>query len=451
MSEPLTPTDHRPPVLSYKGFRDLWTGQLVSQFGDILHFLVFLWWAGEVGGPVAVGTVMSCSVGAYLLLSLYAGTIADRFDRRRILLVSDLACTFITLAMVALAILEPKPPVWVLCLFAMALKSAFVFQRPARSAAIPRLVPPDRLLEANSLNMAAQTGMPLAGNALGAVVLGALFKLSASLAYVFSFSLNAVTFAISALFMARLPKIEPERDAPPKKAWLEAWEGIRFIFHHPVLRVAVLLFFGFELFVAPFMPAYVFAAQTTFRSGFTAFGFTFSGPALLSLLETGFFLGFVIGSLIVYRRPIKRVGAAFSTCISASALAIVPMGFVSSVPAFWLLNFACGLIMPFGVIPLETFMQAETPDAFRGRVSAATGTLAGSATPIGMASSGFLLAWFGLKGTFALIGLGLFAAALCGFLSPAFRRSRLSDTEARKEQAVGFDPNLPPVTVEKTA
>ncbi|MBA3726177.1 MAG: MFS transporter, partial [Armatimonadetes bacterium] len=396
-----------------------------------LYFLVFLWWAGEIGGATAVGIVSACSVGAYLALSLYAGTVADRYDRRTILLISDIACAITVVGLICVVLIEPAPPLWVLCVFTVALKAAFVFQRPARTAAIPRLVPTARLLEANSLNTTFQTAMPLAGNALGAVVLGAVFKLSAALAYIVTFSINAVTFVLSAIFMAKLPPIVPERERPPKHAWHEAKEGIKFIWNHPVLRTSAILFFGFEFFVAPFMPAYVIAAQTTFKSGFDLFGLNIAGPALLSLLETGFFLGFVLGSFVVYKRPVYRVGYAFAVFMALGSLTIVPMGWITSIPLFWFLNFLCGLCFPFGIIPLETFMQTVTPDEFRGRMGSAIGTLSASAAPMGMLLSGFLIEWIGLTGTFAFIGIGLVITAMAGLIPPSFRRARLTNEQAK--------------------
>lgn len=413
-------------VLSYTGFRNLWAGQLISQFGDVLHFLVFLWWANEIGGPVGVGIVMSFSIGTHVVLSMYAGTIADRFDRRKILLYSDVVCAVVVAALIGVAAYTSTPPLWLLCAFAVVLKCAYVFQRPARGAAIPRLIPQERLLEANSLNAATQTAMPLAGNALGALVLGIIFKMSASLAYVFTFALNSLTFALSALFMAKLPPIEPERDKPPSSAIKEAKEGLQFILAHPVMRTMVLLFFGFEFFIAPFMPAYVVAAKTTLAEGIRLFGIDFKGVAMLSLLETGFFLGFVVGSWILYRTQMRSVGKQFSLTVFLAALTIVPMGYVTSIPLFWVLNFLCGLLMPFGVIPLETYLQKESPDAFRGRVQAAVGTLAATAAPIGIFLSGFLLEGIGLGPTFAYMGLGLGFASLAGLLSPAFRDSVIS-------------------------
>ncbi len=409
------------------GYRQLWIGQLISQFGDVLHFMVFMWWAGELGGPKAVGVVAACSVSTALLMSMIAGTTADRVDRRKILLISDLVCGFVVLGLAAVAFMDRTPPLWVLCVFVIALKTAFVFQAPARTASVPRLVPMERLLEANSVNSSIQTAMPLAGNAVGAMVLGLVYQISRPLTYVLAFAINACSFFTSALFMARLPKIKPERTEVPKHPLHDAVEGVRYILGHPVLRMAVFVYFGFDLFVAPFMQAYVAVAQTTLKEGTWLFGVHLQGPALLSLLEAAFFAGYAIGSYRLYAKPVRRVGLAFSFSIAVGSALIIPMGFVKSAALFSLLNFVSGLFFPFGLITLDTYIQADTPDAFRGRVSSAIATLAGIALPAGMLGAGYLIEAIGTGGIYVVMGSGLAAFAVLGSVSPAFRNAEIPE------------------------
>jgi len=417
-------------VLQYRGFKNLFFGQLISQFGDVLYFLVFLWWAGKIGGPSGAGLVGACSVGTAVVLSLYAGTVADRFDRRTILFVSDIVCGTMQLALLAVVLLNPMPPLWMLCIFAILLKCGFVFQMPARGAAIPRLVPEERLLEANALNMTFQTMMPLVGNALGALVLGVIFKLSATLAYEVTFALNAATFFVSAIFMSRLPAIAPERAGAVKNAFTEARAGLKFVFGHPVIRTATLVFAGFSFSVGPFMTAYIASAQTTFLSGVSLFGLRLTGAPLLALFEVGFFAGFVLGSAAFYRRPLTRAGIAFPVFMALASLAIVPLGFTTSVLAFCLWNFVCGLLMPFGIIPLETLLQQQTPDEFRGRMNAAVGTLTAASAPVAMYLGGYVIEVIGLDWTYAAMGVGLMLSCLGALLSPAFRASKVTSFDS---------------------
>lgn len=417
----------RASVFQYRGFKNLFFGQLISQFGDVLYFLVFLWWAAQIDGPKGAGLVGACSVGTAVLLSLYAGTVADRFDRRKILFYSDIFCGTVLIGLTVFAAFNPQPPLWALCIFAVVLKVGFVFQMPARGAAIPRLVPEEKLLEANSLNMTFQMMMPLIGNALGAFALGAIFKLSAHAAYQVTFALNALTFFASAWFMSKLPAIPPERSAAAADPWAEAKEGLKFVFSHPIIRTATLVFTAFQFSVGPFMTAYVASAQTTFKAGVRLFGFEFVGAPLLALLEMGFFAGFVLGSAVFYRRPLTRAGRAFSLFLTLASITILPLGFITSVPVFFALNFLCGLFMPFGIIPVETLLVQQTPDAMRGRMNAAVGTLAAASAPIAMALAGQLIAGIGLEWTYFAMGAGLILSSLGGLLSLEFRNSKVRD------------------------
>ena len=432
-------------VLQYRGFKNLFVGQLISQFGDVLYFLVFLWWAGKIGGPAGTGLVGACSVGTAVVLSLYAGTVADKYDRKKIMFVSDIFCGSALLGLVVLVAVNPMPPLWALCIFAIVLKCGYVFQMPARGASIPRLVPEDKLLEANSLNMTFQTMMPLIGYALGAFVLGAIFRLNAQLAYEITFGVNALTFFVSAWFMAKLPAIPPERASEAKHPWSEAKAGLKFVFGHPIIRTATLVFTAFQFFVGPFMTAYVASAQTTFAGGVSLLGFELKDASLLALLEIGFFAGFVVGSAVFYRRPLTRAGIVFPIFMSIASLAIVPLGFTDNVWVFWALNFACGIFMPFAVIPVETLLQQETPDHFRGRMNAAVGTLTAASAPIAMVLGGFFIRSIGLDWTYAAMGIGLLLSCLSGLLSPEFRASRVNaaSTPDDKMKEVPLEDGVP--------
>ncbi|MCH8273699.1 MAG: MFS transporter [Armatimonadetes bacterium] len=408
----------RVSVLTFAGFRNLWLGQVISQFGDVLYGLVFLWLVLEVTGDArAVGIVGACQIIPYVLLSWYAGAIADRHDRRLVLIASDVASALLVFGFMGLILVNPEPSLTLICAFAVALGTANVFAAPAKSASVPRLVPPDRLVEANALNSGTQSAMPLAGHTLSAAVLGVVFRLSASFAYAITFAFNGVTFLVSAFFMYRLPKIVPEGKTGKRNALIESFEGLKFVLGRRVLLVTVGLSVAMNFFIAPFMPAYVVVAAQRFHGK----------PDLLALLETGFFLGMVIGSVIVYRLRVRRPGIAFSVAIFLASLPIIPLGFVHSIPLFWTLNLVCGLMIPLGSVPLNTLIQLETPDAFRGRVNAVLGTLAPIVMPAGYVLSGFLIRSVGLEGTFIFIGGGIGLSALFGLLAASFRGSTLPD------------------------
>lgn len=403
-------------VLRHAGFRNLWIGQIISQFGDVLYALVFLWMVLEVTGDEgAVGIVGAATALPYVVLSAYAGTVVDRCDRRILLIFSDLVSATLVFGFIGVLLLDPKPSLWVICLFSFLLGCANVFAGPARGAAIPRLVPETQLVEANALNSTTQNAMPLAGNAVSAIFLHAIFTFSAALAYILTFAFNAVSFLLSAVFMARLPKMLPLREDTPKSALHDAVEGVKFVLHHPVLGPAMLVSLAMNFFVAPFMPAYVVVAQEKFKGT----------PGLLAMLETGFFLGMLIGSLLVFRVRIRKVGLAFSLWLSLASLTIIPMGYLESPYPFWALNFLCGIMIPLASVPLNTLIQLETPDGLRGRVNSALAMVASMVLPVGMAMSGLLIKRMGIEGIFIFMGVGLGISPLLALFFPGYRHATL--------------------------
>jgi MFS family permease len=409
-------TIKKPSLLSFTGFRDLWVGQIISQFGDTLHMLVFLWLILAItGNPANVGIVGAFEAAPYVVWAAHAGVLVDRHDRRRLLILSDILSAVLVLGFVAILLAQPKPSLWVVCTFAFALGSVNVFAAPARSAAIPRLVPPERLMEANSLNAAAQNTMPLVGNLLSALVIQAIFSLSRKLAYSLTFGFNALTFLVSAIFMARLPPLLPERKETNQSTWEEAKEGVRFVWRHPTLRPLMGGTLALNFFAAPFLPVMVVMTQEKFKGT----------PSLLAVLETGFFLGMMVGSLLTMRVKIRRVGLSFSLFLALASLMVFPMGFVALPWQFWVLNFFCGVCIPPASLPLNTLIQLETPDGLRGRVNSALGMIAALITPLGMAVSGPLLQKLGVSGTFTFMAIGLLVTPLLPLLSRPYRLATL--------------------------
>ncbi len=409
-------------LLRIAGFRNLWIGQFISQFGDVLHRLIFLWMVLEVtGSSAAVGTVGAFEALPFAILSVPAGVAADRYDRRRIMLFADIYSALLVFAFAALMMYRPKPALWIICTFAFLLGSVSVFAAPARNASIPRLVPPEKLIDANTLNSATQNAMPIAGNALAAVTLKAIFTVNQLLAYILTFAFNGVTFLISAFFMWRLPSIKAEQDTTQKPSfWRETRESLRYIRHHPILLPALAAGLGMNFFIAPFMPVFVVVTQKKFHGT----------PFLLALIETGFFLGMILGSVLMFRFRVRRVGLAFSIYLALAAAAIVPMGYVTSPWWFWVLNVICGLFIPPASVPLSTLIQAETPDAMRGRVNALQAMISTLIMPLGVALSGPLMIWLGIGGTFWFMGLGLGICPLLALLSRPFAQSVLPEVAA---------------------
>ena len=405
-------------VLQYRDYRTLWFGQLISEFGDTLHRLVFLWMTLAVTkDPGAVGTVGLFEVLPFVVLAPLAGSAVDRFDRRLILFLTDTISAIVVLGFVGALMFEPKPALWFVCAIAFLLGSVRVFAMPARGAITPNLVPKERLIEANAMNSTMQNLMPLIGTVVSAIFLQAIFQANPKLAYLLSFAFNGITFFCSAAFMYRLPKIKPEPKKEFHSVLRDTKVGINFVRKHPVLGPAMLASLGLNFFVAPFMPAYVVLVQVKLKGT----------PTLLAILDIFFFIGMMCGSMICFRLKERRVGVLYSVSLGLCALTVVPLGFATSWIMIAFLNFFTGITIPTADIPLQTLIQAETPDDLRGRVNSAMGLISSLVTPLGFAMSGVLLKYLGVSGTFLFCGIGFGLCPLFALLSPAYRRARLPE------------------------
>jgi MFS family permease len=165
-----------PGALAVPDFRRLWLGQTVSQLGDALYGLVFVFMANRASGGNAavVGLVAAANALPFLLFAPMAGIAADRFDRRRVMLGADLASAALLGGFAAYLALVRTPAVPLIALTGFLLSTVNASFLPARAAAVPRLVPPDSLAPALGLSNATMSLMHTVGVGLAAVLLGPL-------------------------------------------------------------------------------------------------------------------------------------------------------------------------------------------------------------------------------------------------------------------------------------
>src|SRR5438874_4289515 len=268
-------------VLSIRAFRHLWAGQAISQFRDAFYYVVFAFMVAKLTGePKMVGFVGAAETLPFLLFSAYAGVVADRLDRRRIMLLSDMLCGLALVLFAGLVISNSHPPTWTLLLTPFVLSCVRVFFIPAKNAAIPALVPEEMLLKANAFSSMTQSFMPLFGLALSASVLGVLYAISQTWFFVAAIAVNALSFFGSAYYVAKLPAVIPDRTDEEKHPLTEFVEGLRYIKRRKVIAIQIALGSLVNLMISPFFVVYVITNNKWFGGK----------PQTLSWCETVFFL-----------------------------------------------------------------------------------------------------------------------------------------------------------------
>ncbi len=411
-------------ALRHRPFRNLWIGQTVSQFGDAAYGLVFIFMADRITkDPVFVGLVAALQVLPFLIVSPLAGVLADRLDRKAIMVVSDFGSVVVLGAFLALLKVTGEAPRWALLLVPCLLSSLNALFYPARGASIPRLVPPEDLLDANSFAAATMSLMHTIGLALSAFVLAQVERVNPQGFFETAVLINAATFVVSAGFLMTLPSIRPKREEHAGTGMVhEMMEGVAVVFRDRVLSRFLVVLLIVNLFIAGFMVVYTATNRAWFGGSFQT----------LAGIEIGFMVSMVVGSLLVAKANVQRVGMAYSVATALVGLAVAAMA-VPSYGLYVAFNVVCGLLVPFINIPMATYMNLVVSDDVRGRVNSVAAMVSAGTQPLGAAVAGGLLPLLGLVGMYLFMGFGMFGAGLFGLADRSTRQALMPGPEPATE------------------
>jgi dTMP kinase len=361
----------RPPgVLSIKPFRRLWIALSLSSLGDWLSIVALTALAPSLasGGAVAkgsaVGGVWLATLLPALLFGPLAGALADRMDRRTMMIAGDVIRGLLFLSIPIFPNLT-----WIYVAKFLAGVTT-QFWAPATSASVPNLVPPDKLERANQLSILSTYGSaPLAAGVFSVLALVSegisrvtpLFHASnVDLALYF----NAATYFISALtvyFIREIPKRNDcEKISAPSTA-KSIWEGWRFISRTPVVRGLVIGMVG------AFAAAGVVIGLGYFYVTFTLHGGSAGWGLVFAAIFVGMALGMVVGSKVLGSLSRRRL---FGITITAAAVPLALIGLVPNLGAVVLFVVLLGALSGVAYSTGFTIVGLEVDDATRGRVFA---------------------------------------------------------------------------------
>jgi MFS family permease len=360
--------------------------------------LVFLVYQ-RTGSAAWLSVALLLTEGAQGALAPLVGGLGDRFDRRRVMIASDLtaAVCFVALSLVAFAAGSPVALVAVAFVTTVAESPFF----PASGGAIPNLVTPDDLSWANGTVALGSNIGYLAGPALGGVLV-------ASIGAPAVFVVNAVSFVASALIVSTVRgSFAGER--PDEEQHGGAGAGFRHLFGDPVLRTMVVSFSVFALCVGGVIVAELPLA-TSFGVGSVGYG----------LIATMFGIGALAGALRGRRLTTRTEIRAL---VVGSAITAVAFAAVGLAPAFWWVLAAMlvgGASDGVVDVAVETIVQRRSPDAVRSRVIGALEAVWHTALSVSFLIAGPLVNALGPKSAYVLAGMGCGASTL--LLTPLLRR-----------------------------
>jgi MFS family permease len=383
-------------LLQNRNFLLLWAGHVISAFGDALTNLTLLILVNALtGSTAAIATMTILLAIPQVTIGLLGGVYADRWDRKRILLVSDLARGVLVLGFL---FVDSAERLWLLYALAFVQASVGTIDNPARGAILPQVVPKEGLLAANSLN---QTGNLLA-MVLGGVAAGVLVGFSDS--YWPAFVIDALTFFISfaaVFFVIVAPQMRTATTAV-SGLWAnigavtrELRVGLQLIAKTPVLWgsliVAGVMMLGLGSVNVLFVP---FLANDL-KVPLAWFG----------VVEFAQVLGMIISGGIAATVLKFKLGHVISGGAIGLGVAVAAVAFANAPWHVMLALFAVGCFVTPLQAAISTLSQTSVSNDILGRVGSAMNTTIGAANLISMAFAGLLGALLGVRNVFILAGL----------------------------------------------
>lgn len=405
-------------LLRRRDFRRVYLAVSASELGDAFQYIALMWFAFEAGGPLGVLAVRLADSVPALVFGLHGGLVADRWDRRRVLIGADLARAAVLIP-VAAAALAGELPLWGLVVAAFLLTSATSYFDPAYGALLPTLVERRNVQQANGLVRATAEALSVGGWAAAA---GLLVFLPVSA----FFAVNAATFLVSAAILARV-NVRPGAPRVPDAGGLDdLGAGFRALRLRPFLAAAVL-----ALGLAVTIAAGTWIAGTpqlvSENLHRAAGGF--------SLVMAGYAVGAIAAGAFLARRPVRRKAATSLLAWSFYLPAYLVIGFADSLPVAMAGAFLAALGESTAVVLLNSAAQEEVPDRMLGRVMGVISLVHRGAHATGLLLIAPLFAVVEPELVFAsaalalpLVGLGCLAWALAmtrgaGAPAPATGRS----------------------------
>lgn len=400
-------------ALRFRDFRLLWGADFLSSAGTQIQRVAIAWHVFQLtGDPLQLGLLGLCRFAPILIFGLAGGVVADRYDRRRTLLLSQLALMVLS---AWLAWLTASDRASLGAIYAVtALSATFgAVAGPTRQALVPMLVPRASLTGAMTMNILAMQVAAVSGPAIGGLLIGWLGLQAA-------YAVDAVSFALVAVAVLglRTPGVVP-RSGPGGVA--AAVEGLRFLRRSPLLLGVMGIDFLATFFGASTVLMPIFAAEIL-GGGADTLGLLLAAPAAGAVAG-----GLVMGSLRMPTRPGRGVlvaVAVYGACI---------LGFGISQILWLSLIFltASGAADAVSMALRHAVRNLATPDALRGRIAAAHSTFAMGGPQLGEFEAGLAASLIGAGAAVAIGGAGtLVAAAAVARRVPAIAAYR-SATSAR--------------------
>jgi MFS family permease len=343
-------------VMKYRDFRLLWTGQLISITGSQMRMVAVDWQVYEIATKqglnpaLALGFIGLLRLIPMILTALFAGVAADRFERRKVIMVTSFVALFASIILAIAGGLE-TPNLMIVYAMVVVTAIASAFEMPARQALIPALVPAPMLSQAMSAGiiswqLATVLGPSMAGILISVYGVVPLYWIDAA-------SYLAV---VAAAVMMRPVIVDSNR---PPVLMKDAFEGLKFVFKHRLMSSTMLLDFFATFFGAATTLMPIFANEIL-GVGAQGYGLMRAAPSV----------GAVVAAVLLSSRRITKQGPVLLISVAIFGVSMAVFGASSWFPLTLIALALSGAADTISMIIRGTLRQLLTPDDLRGRMTA---------------------------------------------------------------------------------
>ena len=402
----------------HPSFARFFLGMFFVQVGHQIQAIALQWQVYQIArltmsikdSLFMVGMIGLAQFLPLFVLTLFAGTVADRRDRK-LIVVATLAleiCAALGLTLLATGATPSLLPIFMI---AALLGVARAYISPAATALTPMLVPRPEMPRAISLKSLSWQGAVIGGPMIG----GILVAISPVVAYGTVVALFATGFAVLIFIKGRT---KPERQ--PGKTFAQIAEGVRYVWGNKIILGAISL----DLFAVllggatALLPAF---ADDVLDVGEVGFGFLRAAPAV----------GAALMAIYLAKRPVmRRAGLKMFWAVAGFGLATIVFAVSKNVYLSVAALAALGAADMVSVFVRQTLVQIVTPDHMRGRVASVSGLFISGSNELGEFESGVVASYLGPVGAAIFGGVGtLFVTGLWAWMFPALRRTDRLDGE----------------------
>ena len=390
-----TPGANPLAALSHRNFRLFWSGQCISLIGTWIQRASQAWLVLEMtGSPFLLGLVGAAQFVPVLILSLFAGVVADRVSKRKLVMYMQVALGVQAFILSAL-VYTGKVQYWHVLVLAMLQGICTAFDNPTRQSFIVEMVGKEHLMNAIALNSAIFNGARIIGPALGGFAMDAFGPALA-------FFLNGVSylFVVGALFFVKVQETTSKNKERHFKQ--EILEGLRYVKETPAVRETLSLVGVIGMFALNLSILVPVLARDVLEQSASGYGL------LMSFMGAGALLGAATLAWFSHHGPKRQLlyGGAISLTVMQLALAL-PHAYWSAATLLFLLGWAQ---ITYSATA-NSSLQVNAPNHLRGRVMSIYSLLNGGVTPVGNLFAGTAMSLYGASGGFlACGGVGLIGA-----------------------------------------